>query len=534
MKKLSLLLVVLLAAGSAGLYGQMAVGTNFSISGDATATVGYDIDDEQFGFKNEYNSDIHIGLVWCSNEASKTDENEDGLIGGKFGNCTATNADKVGMTGWVGSIELKDFRVVIDSDEFGDDEETHKFLTADERYNSPYDMGTDTGNPYVTVPKGKPVGERESTTARSGLFVDPPTIVATLKNGPLFLKIFDKPETKADLIPHIEADEADLNDPYGDNLAESDDEDKDVELDFDWPGITVGYKTADLTFAIGLASEFSYDYDGKKDDLTTKIVNESLAEKNSSLAVSADLSVNVGPATLTAAFVQGLEHSDDPADEADDPDNDTGLGVTLKTDIGEVSLTAGADVHMTGISDDVTTTGMDESMDWEAGGNATVTLTNNTSLKSSFIHSTKNAVATDVEVVVSDKSGLVQDLSMSLTWGLFDITGGNDAATAMKDVNDQMDMLVEADLSYAISVGDTEDMEGDMMMKGPTLTPGTKVTVDQLDRGDAVVGLELRALLENAIPATTFGLKWATEQLLDTDASSAEQGVVTLWTKIAY
>ena len=66
MKKLSLLLVVLLAAGSAGLYGQMAIGTNFSVSGSATATVGYDIDDEQFGFKNEFSSDISLGLVWCT------------------------------------------------------------------------------------------------------------------------------------------------------------------------------------------------------------------------------------------------------------------------------------------------------------------------------------------------------------------------------------------------------------------------------------------------------------------------------------
>ena len=63
MKKLSLLLVVLLAAGSAGLYGQMAIGTNFSISGDATAAAGYDIDDEQFGFKNEFSANIKIELV---------------------------------------------------------------------------------------------------------------------------------------------------------------------------------------------------------------------------------------------------------------------------------------------------------------------------------------------------------------------------------------------------------------------------------------------------------------------------------------
>ena len=73
MKKLSLLLVVLLAAGSAGLYGQMAIGTNFSISGDATATAGYDIDDEQFGFKNEFNSNIKIE---CSSPSQST--NNDG------------------------------------------------------------------------------------------------------------------------------------------------------------------------------------------------------------------------------------------------------------------------------------------------------------------------------------------------------------------------------------------------------------------------------------------------------------------------
>ena len=63
MKKISLLLVVLLAAGSASLYGQMMIGTEFKISGDATATIGYDIDDEQLGFKNESSSNISLELV---------------------------------------------------------------------------------------------------------------------------------------------------------------------------------------------------------------------------------------------------------------------------------------------------------------------------------------------------------------------------------------------------------------------------------------------------------------------------------------
>ena len=73
-----------------------------------------------------------------------------------------------------------------------------------------------------------------------------------------------------------------------------------------------------------------------------------------------------------------------------------------------------------------------------------------------------------------------------------------------------------------------------MMKKGPTLTPGTKITINQLDDDDPVVGLELRALLENAVPATTFGLKWASKQIVDTATSDALQGVITLWTKIAY
>ena len=537
MKKLSLLLVVLLAAGSAGLYGQMAIGTNFSISGDATATVGYDIDDEQFGFKNDSNSDINIGLVWCTEEASMADENEDGLIGGKFGKCTANNSDKVAMSGWVGSIELKDFRIVIDSGTFGDDEDTHQFLTVGERY--------DDENPYVA---GNAKNVREEKKERSGLYVGAPTIVAKLKNGPLFLQIFNKPESKADLVAHIEEDEPSGLKPLGDIDAESHDKDKDVGLDLDGPGVIVGYTTTDLTLSVGVASEKAYDHEPVLNDPDTKIKNEAAAEQNSSLVLSAGLKVNVGPATLDMAFVQGLENGDDlancdfgvkpdpvnPTCETPDKDDNTGVGVKLTTVFGDISLSAGADLEMTG-TDDEESTEFNEAMKWEVGGNATVTLTEHTSLTSSFIHSTVSAVATDVEVVLSDTNGLVQDLSMALTWGLFDITGGSDAPAAAVDVNDDMDMFVEADLSYAIPVGGMDDMGDDeMMMKGPTLTPGTKVTVNQLDGGDAGVGLEFRAILENAVPATTFGLKWATKQVLDNGAGEAQQGTVTAWTKISY
>ena len=157
MKKLSLLLVVLLAAGSAGLYGQMAIGTNFSISGDATATAGYDIDDEQFGFKNEFSSNIKIELVAKQ---------------------SANNSEMVDMSGgWYGSIELNDFQIVIDHDNEEDDTK----VVQSAMHDPGTDMQMDDDDDDVTT--------EDSYTK---LYVVEPTIVATLKNGPLWLRIFDK------------------------------------------------------------------------------------------------------------------------------------------------------------------------------------------------------------------------------------------------------------------------------------------------------------------------------------------------------
>ena len=501
MKKLSLLLVVLLAAGSAGLYGQMAIGTNFTITGDATATAGYDIDDEQFGFKNEFNSTIKIGFVFCADDPD--------------GDCKTDNSDKVDMSGgWYGSIELKDFRIAIDSEEEDSTEYVHTTAKA---------------GPDGAMPHAKGVEEAKS---RTGLYVIKPTIVATLKNGPLWLRIFDEPASKADLIGHIE------NDEDGDNAAESNDDGKDVGVDLAGPGVTVGYTTSDLSIAIGVMSEEAYDSEselGVKDDPKTLYLDETKAPYDGSYAVSADLSVNVGPATVALQFVQALA-SENPSDRtAANPDktkwDDTGIAAKLTTNFGDVSLSAAADVVMTG-DEDIQDTEINEAMSYDAGAGATVTLTPNTSLASNFLYSTSAAAATDVEVVLSDKSGLVENLSMGLTWGLFDINGGAEGS-ADKLANDKSDLFLEGSLGYAIPVGDSMDGD-DMMMKGPTLTPSTKVTINQIDGGDAAVGLELQALVEHAIPATTFGLKWKTAQLVDTDTKPAQSGTVTVWTKIKY
>ena len=449
MKKLSLLLVVLLAAGSAGLYGQMAIGTNFEISGNATATAGYDLDDEKFGFKNEFDSTIKIELVAKQ---------------------SSTNAGDMPI-GWYGSIELNDFQIVIDSE----DEDSTEFVATETMM---MDDGTETA----------------ATKERTGLFIEAPDIVATLKNGPLWLRIFDAPENKADKIGHIEDDEDD------DYKAVGDDDGSDVGLDLDGQGIAVGYDTADLDFSIGITSDVAYDSDVE-----------------GSFVISADLNVDVGPAGLELSFVQGLPNEDD----ADADKDDTGVGALLKTDFGDVVLSAGADVELTGDADDADTTD-NEAMMVDVGANATINLTPNSSLTSKYLYSTVKSVASDVEVEIADDNGLVENLKMSLKWGLFDITGGDSDDTAAVTENDQADLFVKGKFDYAL--------EG----MGGTLTPGTTVSVDQVDGGDAIVKLEVRAVLTDAIPATEFGLKWATDQLVDSGELASQSGIVTLWTKITY
>ena len=468
MKKLSLLLVVLLAAGSAGLYGQMAIGTNFSISGDATATAGYDIDEGVFGFKSASSANIKIELV-AKQSKHKPEEM---------------------MSGWYGSIELNDFQIIIDSDE----EDSTEFVDSAMYDAGMMDDGTmDEDGPGVVT-----------TTDRTRLYIDEPDIVATLKNGPLFLKIFAQPNNKADLVPAVENDDPD-DDDY---KAVGDDDPNDVGSEINkGHGITIGYDTPDLELAIGISSEDEFKEDG--------------GNTQGPYAVSADLGVEVGPARLDISFAQGLKNNED-ATPMDDDDN-TGIGTKLTTTFGEIELSGGADIEMTGDPDDPNTE-ENEQMDWEAGANATVTLTPTTSLKGDFITSSRKKVASDVMVEIADKSGLVENLDMSLKWGIFDLSGGDDADDAAATENDLSDLLVKGSLDYHLEA------------MGGTLTPGTTVQINQLDGSEdhTYVGLEVRAVLKGAIPATEFGLKWNTEQLVDSGPNEAQQGTVTLWTKIVY
>ena len=513
MKKISLLLVVLLAAGSASLYGQMMIGTEFKISGDATATIGYDIDDEQLGFKNESSSNISLELV---------------------AEQSANNSEMVGMEGWVGSIELNDFKIVIDP---GHDD-AHLHLTTSEIMFI-RDVSAGGAQALADLVKGDPeaeahaqmilaiyadtyiVGEGRTsnrdaagnltpeaqnkidelidsiiaeldggfTQHNHGLLVTTPSIVAKLKNGPLWLQIFDAPANEAGLIDAIE------NDEDGDNAAESDDGANDVHTDLGGQGVTLGYTTDDLGVALGISSDQAYDSDNM-----------------GGWVVSADLDVNVGPADLELQVVQGIQTDDLGSD-------DTGVAGKLTTTFGDVAISGGADLVMTG-DENMADTAENESLLFEVGLGVDVSLTANTMFGADYIYSSKQSVASDVEVVLSDKSGLVDRLSMGLTWGLFDINNGDADGAATE--NDISDMFVKGSLDYQLDA------------MGGTLTPGAEVTINQVDDGDATVDLTVKAVLTDAVPATEFGLKWNTADLVGIDDAEPQQGTITAWAKITY
>ena len=484
MKKISLLLVVLLAAGSAGLYGQMAIGTNFQISGDAKTTAGYDIDDERFGFKNDASANIKIELV------SKA---------------TTTNSmDDMMEPGWVGWIELKDFKIVIDSD----DEDS------DLRYKAGECTNVDSDNDGIKKNQAKNNECATDKTSRSGLFIEEPEVTAKIKNGPLFLQIHSAPENKADLVGHIEDDEPDDDDPMGDRRAEGDDDGKDVGLDLGGQGIALGYDSGDLRVVVGVTSDLAWDSDKDAD--------------TGSFVVSGDVGVALGPAGLRMQVVQGIKGKNDTDALADA----TGFGAELATSFGEgraITLKGGADVVMKNVVDDPDTD-VNESMDYEFGASADVALVsmgeNSTTVGARYINSSKKNVASDVKVTLADNGGLVDRLGMGLTWGMFDLAGGDTSDTADDVVDDQSDMFLEGKLSYKLDA------------MGGALTPEATVTLNQVNGKTADVGLKVAAVLTDAVPATEFGLQWETTRLSDietaTGTDEALSGAVTAWAKIVY
>ena len=124
---------------------------------------------------------------------------------------------------------------------------------------------------------------------------------------------------------------------------------------------------------------------------------------------------------------------------------------------------------------------------------------------------------------MGDGMGLVENLSLGLSWGLFDIANGNPEAPDTptgKTHNDKSDMMVNANLSYGFDA------------LGGKLTPSIDVTLNRLDNEKSQVDTELQVLLTEAIPMAELGMKWKSKSLFDPD--NDDLGVLIAWTKVKY
>jgi len=233
MKKLALLAAILLLFGLTAGFTDAA----FDVSGSASATFGYDLDNEAAGFENDLDASY---IVWLIPQET-----------------VATDAE----SGWYGWIEFADFGVGWDND---DESDYYWYADAD-----PYDDKADV--------------DPADTEWSPHLYVKLPDVTAKVTNGPIYVQVYGAPSFDNDHVTVVEDDEDD------DWFAQIDQTER---IDWDWSdavngGITIGYDTDAFGVAVYVADNDGYGdaTDGSDDWLLGANVTVSM----SGIDVSADV-----------------------------------------------------------------------------------------------------------------------------------------------------------------------------------------------------------------------------------------------------
>jgi hypothetical protein len=300
-----------------------------------------------------------------------------------------------------------------------------------------------------------------------------PGVEAKIISGPLWIRVFDNDGMS---IGQVSIVEDDADDDYG---AQGDDDGLDIAPDLtDAGGTSVGFSNDMLSVAGHIASETTWEDPATPDD---------------GWSVGVDGSATFGPITVKADVIIALEQ-----------DNNlfgAGIGLALDLPLGDtmnLAVSGGADLQ----DDDVS------EMIMEFGGTLTLELSETTSLGAAFISgvvATEGGPDTDLEVTFAEDGGMVENLTVNLLFGLYNlIDGGGD------------EILLSADLGYGLTV-----------MEDATLTPALGVDYSSTDGVDTI-GVEVSATLAGAIPNTEFVLTWATA---DVENNS---GNLTFATTVSY
>ena len=212
MKKLALLAAILLLFGLTAGFAEVGV----DISGDASATFGFNLEDQAAGFENDGSVDVIFTFV------------------------EEQSIDSGTMDGWYGWIEFADFSVIYDNDDDSDYYE-QGFYWDDDNDNEVYDFG--------------PI----EVALQTKIMVTEPDITAKITNGMIYVVLYEAPSFEPDHASPIEDDEDDDYD------AEGDDSGYEPDLS-EYGGITIGYDAEAFDVEVYVASGDGYD-DGDSNDM---------------------------------------------------------------------------------------------------------------------------------------------------------------------------------------------------------------------------------------------------------------------------
>ena len=251
MRKIALLLAFLLAAGSAGVFAETAISTDFSISGDASLKFAYDLATGGFGFTNSATGDISLTL------ASGDATNDPG-------------------SDWRGVISLTGFKIDIGSGAGGDFTgvtglDDDEFLLLDD----------------ATAANSTEADLLQTGTADSDILVTDPSVEAYITNGDIKIWVYDHPTNSATQVAAVED---------ADSGAEN--EDSDIGTDLSENGgvkVAFGFDPVDIT--VGL----------------TTLNDETGDPEDQEFQLSATLDASFDPVTVGVSLAQDLGTSQDGA-----------------------------------------------------------------------------------------------------------------------------------------------------------------------------------------------------------------------------
>ena len=260
MRKIALLLAFLLAAGSAGVFAETAISTDFSISGDASLKFAYDLATGGFGFTNSATGDISLTLASgdATNDPGSDWRGVISLTGFKIDIGSGAGADFTGVTG-------------LEDDEF---------LLLDD----------------ATAANSTEADLLETGTADSDLLVTDPSVEAYITNGDIKIWVYDHPTNSATQVAAVEDD---------DSGAEN--EDSDIGTDLSENGgvkVAFGFDPVDISVGLTTLNDETGDPEDQEFQLSATL-DASFDPITVGVSLAQDLGTSQGGATIIGSKVGG-------------------------------------------------------------------------------------------------------------------------------------------------------------------------------------------------------------------------------------